>query len=65
MASIPRWESFMTLHFVMNELGVYLDTHSNDTEALDMFRQVFKAVQRGHGGFCKALRADNADAGDG
>ena len=31
-----------TVAFVIQELALYLDTHSNDTEALDVYRQMQK-----------------------
>lgn len=34
------------LQFVVLELGLYLDTHSDDTEAADLFRQ-YAAMERG------------------
>jgi spore coat protein JB len=43
----------MTLHFVLNELGLYLDTHSNDTEALDMFVRYSQLYNEGTEIFAK------------
>ncbi len=35
------------LHFVLTELGLYLDTHANDTEAFGLFRQYAKLAKEG------------------
>ena len=37
----------MALGFAMHELGLYLDTHQNDTEALQLFEQYSKLYQEG------------------
>lgn len=35
------------LHFVLNELGLYLDTHKDDTEAFRLFQQYSKLAAEG------------------
>jgi spore coat protein JB len=35
------------LHFVLTELGLYLDTHANDSEAFGLFRQYAKLAKEG------------------
>ena len=35
------------LYFVLNELGLYLDTHQNDTEAFRLFQQYSKLADEG------------------
>ena len=35
------------LHFVLTELGLYLDTHADDAEAFALFRQYSKLAQEG------------------
>ena len=37
----------MALNFAMQELGLYLDTHQNDTEALTLFQQYSDLYQEG------------------
>lgn len=37
----------MALDFAMKELGLYLDTHQNDTEALKLFNQYSDLYQEG------------------
>ncbi|SHH49703.1 Spore coat associated protein JA (CotJA), partial [Sporobacter termitidis DSM 10068] len=38
---------FMALGFVIKELNLYLDTHPNDRDALDMFQQLNKLMREG------------------
>lgn len=35
------------LHFVLTELGLYLDTHKDDSEAFQLFRQYSKLAEEG------------------
>lgn len=35
------------LHFVLDELGLYLDTHQDDQEAFQLFRQYSKLAEEG------------------
>ncbi len=37
----------MALGFAMKELGLYLDTHQNDTEAAGLFAQYARLYQEG------------------
>ena len=37
----------MALNFAMQELGLYLDTHQNDAEARELFRQYSSPYQEG------------------
>lgn len=45
-AGTPLGE-LMALGFVIKELNLYLDTHKNDKEALDMFKSLNKLMQEG------------------
>ena len=37
----------MALDFAIDELGLYLDTHPNDSEALELFNSYIKLAQQG------------------
>ena len=55
------------LEFVMLELGLYLDTHPDDTEAFSLFRQytaMEKAARAAYESKYGPLMLGNADAGD-
>ena len=41
----------MALGFAMKELGLYLDTHMNDTEAAELFEQYAKLYQEGQAAY--------------
>lgn len=43
----------MALHFVITELGMYLDTHKNDREALELFQRYVKLYKEGHERYVK------------
>ena len=43
----------MALNFVLNELGLYLDTHKDDKEALDMFVRYTKLYEEGTAKYVK------------
>lgn len=41
----------MALGFAMKELGLYLDTHMNDTEAAELFAQYAKLYKEGQAAY--------------
>lgn len=43
----PKGE-LMALQFVIRELGLYLDTHKNDREALDIFQRYIQLYKEGY-----------------
>ncbi len=43
----------MALHFVITELGMYLDTHKNDKEALDVLVKYIKLYNEGYERYVK------------
>jgi spore coat protein JB len=43
----------MALGFVIKELNLYLDTHPNDKEALDMLQSLNKLMQEGQERFVR------------
>ncbi len=43
----------MALHFVITELGLYLDTHKNDKEALDVLVKYIKLYKEGYERYVK------------
>jgi spore coat protein JB len=45
--------ALMTLCFILNELGLYLDTHRNDKEALDMYVRYSELYKKGAEAFAK------------
>lgn len=48
-SSLPQTASaeLQALQFVITELGLYLDTHKNDAEAFQLFRQYSELAQEG------------------
>lgn len=46
LADTPLGE-LMALHFVVHELGLYLDTHHEDREALQVFTEYTRLLQKG------------------
>ena len=58
----------MALDFVVDELGLYLDTHQNDTEALELFTQyaaLAKEAERRYVAACGPLTQDQVTAARG
>ncbi len=51
-AGTPMGE-LMALHFVTEEIGLYLDTHPNDKDALDMLKSLNILMQEGQERFVK------------
>lgn len=45
----------MALDFVAQELALYLDTHSADEEAFELYKKHSRPVQDGKGKVCEAL----------
>lgn len=43
----------MALDFVAHELGLYLDTHSNDSEAFEMLKKILDLAQTAHEKYVK------------
>lgn len=43
----------MALHFVITELGMYLDTHKNDREGLEIFQKYVKLYKEGYERYVK------------
>ena len=46
LADTPLGE-LMALNFVVHELGLYLDTHSGDADAVELFRQYTELYEAG------------------
>ena len=46
LADTPLGE-LMALHFVVHELGLYLDTHHEDREALSLYTEYVKLLKKG------------------
>lgn len=65
MTDTPLCE-VMTIDFVVNELGLYLDTHSDDAEAFETFRSFLKLSDEAHRRYAKLYgpisRTDMAEA---
>ena len=50
LADTPLGE-LMALNFVVQELGLYLDTHHDDREALSLYTEYVKLLQQGRAAF--------------
>lgn len=50
-----RWQELQAAQFALTELGLYLDTHAEDTEAVQLFNQYLEQYE--------LLRQQAADGG--
>ena len=61
MRIVPLLTAMMALDFAVKELNLYLDTHANDQEALDLYASYIKMAKEGRAKYLAQYGPLNSD----